>query len=132
VTETLSGKEASMPNDIPANKPQRKLYKEYLEAAESAELLLRQFEQEAERLVQENLDEKRRAAKIKQIERNRRRRLPKNTSGVTGVSRHKAKNRWQASITVHGTTHFLGAFKTFDEAVAARRQAEQDVIDSLT
>lgn len=45
-----------------------------------------------------------------------------NTSGAVGVRKHRRK--WQAFITVDGKQNHLGAFDTFDEAVAARKAAE--------
>lgn len=45
-------------------------------------------------------------------------------SGVKGVSFDKKRGLWFASITVKGKMNYLGRFKTFDEAVAARRLAE--------
>ena len=46
-----------------------------------------------------------------------------NTSGQTGVEPHGAN--WKARIGVNGTKVLLGVFKTFDEAVAARKAAEK-------
>ena len=47
-----------------------------------------------------------------------------NSTGVTGVCPY-TKNRWQAYIYVHGKQIKLGYFDNFDEAVAARRDAEE-------
>jgi hypothetical protein len=47
-----------------------------------------------------------------------------NTSGVVGVSFDRGRNRWLASIQVMGKGIGLGRFKTFPEALAARRAAE--------
>jgi hypothetical protein len=47
-----------------------------------------------------------------------------NTSGVTGVSWHKAKNKWRAHIMVEYKQIHLGLFSDFDEAVTARKEAE--------
>lgn len=47
-----------------------------------------------------------------------------NTSGVRGVSFHKTNNKWKANIQVNGKRMHLGYFKTKDEAIEARRQAE--------
>ena len=56
-----------------------------------------------------------------------------NTSGVKGVSWHKAKNKWRATITVDGKAKHLGLFESFEEAKYVReRAAEQafgDYID---
>ena len=46
-----------------------------------------------------------------------------NTSGVTGVSLDN--NRWLAQITCDGKLIRLGRFNTFDEAVSARKLAEE-------
>ena len=46
-----------------------------------------------------------------------------NTSGVTGVSLDN--NRWSAQITCDGKLIRLGRFNTFDEAVSARKLAEE-------
>lgn len=56
-------------------------------------------------------------------QQNQRRRTD-NTSGVTGVSWYAAQGKWVAEIYVGGRKKNLGYFNTFDEAVAARKQAE--------
>jgi hypothetical protein len=48
-----------------------------------------------------------------------------NTSSVTGVSRRVNRPNWYASIRVDYRTISLGSFKTFEEAVEARKQAEK-------
>lgn len=48
-----------------------------------------------------------------------------NTSGVSGVTWFSDCERWRARININGERVSLGLFKTFDEAVAARRGAEQ-------
>ena len=54
--------------------------------------------------------------------------LPKNnTSGVTGVSWHKARGKWRASITIHHEHKHLGIFEDFFQAIAARRAAEAEL-----
>lgn len=47
-----------------------------------------------------------------------------NTSGVTGVSWHKASNKWIARIKVNYKTIYLGVFTNFEDAVKARKEAE--------
>jgi HNH endonuclease/AP2 domain len=42
-----------------------------------------------------------------------------NSSGFTGVRRHRPTNRWRAEITVHGKTRSLGYFATPEAAFAA-------------
>jgi len=51
-------------------------------------------------------------------------------SGVIGVSLDVKRNLWFASITVNGKARFLGRFKDFPGAVAARRAAEAGLIGS--
>lgn len=48
-----------------------------------------------------------------------------NTSGATGVSWDKEKNKWCVSITDNYKTIFLGYYFDFNEAVEVRKQAEQ-------
>lgn len=48
-----------------------------------------------------------------------------NTSGVTGVGWDTLVNKWHARITVDGAIVNLGRFKTFNEAVIARKAAER-------
>jgi hypothetical protein len=45
-------------------------------------------------------------------------------TGTMGVNWNKAKKRWQANISVNGKRVNLGRYKTFEEAVAARREGE--------
>ena len=42
-----------------------------------------------------------------------------NVSGVKGVNWHKSRGKWQARATVNYKTHYLGLFKTLEEASAA-------------
>lgn len=48
----------------------------------------------------------------------------KNTSGVPGVHQRKDSKKWVARITINGERLYLGTFLNFQDAVAARRQAE--------
>lgn len=48
-----------------------------------------------------------------------------NTSGHAGVSWDKSKNRWRAEIVSHGKHIKLGSFINKDDAIAARKLAEQ-------
>ena len=48
-----------------------------------------------------------------------------NTSGRTGVSWAKARAIWVAQIRIGAKTHYLGSFSEFDDAVAARIEAEK-------
>lgn len=52
-------------------------------------------------------------------------RLITNTSGRTGVSWIKKRNKWRAFIGRYPNGKFLGLFDEFDEAVAARLAAEK-------
>ena len=47
-----------------------------------------------------------------------------NTSGVSGVEWLPLKNRWKATIYFKGKRYFLGHYLSFEEAVAARKRAE--------
>jgi hypothetical protein len=47
-----------------------------------------------------------------------------NTSGVQGVSWHKASNKWVVQISKKGKSTHIGLFATIDEATEARKQAE--------
>lgn len=48
-----------------------------------------------------------------------------NTSGVTGVSFNKADKKWRAYISVRGNIRSLGFFNKIDDAIAARKDAEE-------
>ncbi len=48
-----------------------------------------------------------------------------NTSGQTGVYRHKKTGKWIAQITFQGKTRYLGSYETFEEAVKARQKGEE-------
>ena len=48
-----------------------------------------------------------------------------NTSGVRGVSWNKRKQKWSASIGLQGKDIYLGAYSKFEDAVAARKSAEE-------
>lgn len=47
-----------------------------------------------------------------------------NTSGVIGVSWHKASRKWRSTITVSNKQIALGYFHNFDDAKLARTKAE--------
>jgi hypothetical protein len=49
-----------------------------------------------------------------------------NTSGVTGVSWHKAGNKWSAQGRLNGRSVHLGLFDTLLDAVAARYRWERE------
>ena len=46
------------------------------------------------------------------------------SSGVTGVSWYSQTNKWEAYISINGKRTRLGYFKTKEEAINARKQAE--------
>lgn len=48
-----------------------------------------------------------------------------NISGVTGVSWHKGISKWRARINVDGNEIQLGYFVEFEDAVRARKEAEE-------
>lgn len=48
-----------------------------------------------------------------------------NTSGVRGVCWRPKWGLWRAYITINRRQKYLGMFKNFDEAVAARKRAEE-------
>lgn len=48
-----------------------------------------------------------------------------NTSGHRGVCWRANRNKWQASIKVNGRLIHRGTFDTIEEAIVARKQAEQ-------
>ncbi len=48
-----------------------------------------------------------------------------NSSGVTGVHFSKNRNRWLAVIEVYNKKIYLGYHQNFDDAVEARKRAEQ-------
>lgn len=54
-----------------------------------------------------------------------------NTSGVTGVYLQKKTNKWKASIKFQGKNIQLGTFTEKDEAIAARKEAEEILFNPL-
>ena len=48
-----------------------------------------------------------------------------NTSGTTGVVWNKKNNKWIAQITVNYKNIYLGSFINFEDAVKARKEAEE-------
>lgn len=52
-----------------------------------------------------------------------------NKSGVTGVEWLAAKGSWRASICFKGQRHYLGSYRRFEDAVRARKRAEEDMHD---
>ena len=59
-------------------------------------------------------------------ENSRNAKTPKtNKSGVTGVHFDKAKNKWMATIKVNRKTHYLGRYVNKNDAINARKAAEE-------
>lgn len=54
-----------------------------------------------------------------------------NTSGVVGVMRYKATQKWSVQITVNRKRIFLGYFINFEDAVKARKRAEGQYANSI-
>lgn len=52
-----------------------------------------------------------------------------NTSGVPGVDWWAAKKLWRATICFKGKRRYLGAFHCFEDAVKARKRAEEELHD---
>lgn len=50
---------------------------------------------------------------------------PNNTSGVPGVSWRKDRNKWRAFISIDGKQIALGLYKRKEDAIAARKAAEE-------
>lgn len=47
-----------------------------------------------------------------------------NSSGYTGVSWSQRDRKWKVTLGYNGTTHWLGCFKSLDDAISARRAGE--------
>ena len=52
-----------------------------------------------------------------------------NTSGVTGVEWVPAANKWTAKICFKGERRYLGSYGKFEDAVKARRRAEEELFE---
>ena len=52
-----------------------------------------------------------------------------NTSGVPGVDWLAKKQRWRASICFKGKRYYLGSYTGFQDAVKARKAAEENLHD---
>lgn len=61
----------------------------------------------------------------RQICQRNQKRHSRNTSGRTGVSWNRLRNIWVAQIKVGEKSLYLGSFSDFDDAVAARIEAEK-------
>ena len=54
-----------------------------------------------------------------------------NTSGVPGVDWLSSKQRWRAMICFKGKRYYLGCYARFEDAVKARKQAEETLHDQF-
>ena len=54
-----------------------------------------------------------------------------NTSGVPGVEWMRKKQRWRATICFKGKRRYLGSYEKFEDAVKARKQAEENVFGTF-
>lgn len=54
-----------------------------------------------------------------------------NTSGVPGVEWRPTKQRWRATICFQGKRRYLGSYRRFEDAVNARKQAEEALHDKF-
>lgn len=54
-----------------------------------------------------------------------------NTSGVPGVEWAAQKQRWRASICFKGRRRYLGLYRNLDDAVKARKRAEEELFDAF-
>lgn len=52
-----------------------------------------------------------------------------NTSGVTGVEWVPNTNQWKAVIFFKGKRHYLGCYRKFEDAVKARKRAEDELFE---
>ena len=54
-----------------------------------------------------------------------------NTSGVPGVDWLSGKGRWRATICFKGKRYYLGSYDLFEDAVKARKYAEENLHDKF-
>ncbi len=54
-----------------------------------------------------------------------------NTSGVPGVDWLSSKQRWRAMICFKGKRYYLGCYARFEDAVKARKRAEETLHDQF-
>jgi len=54
-----------------------------------------------------------------------------NTSGVTGVCWQARKRKWLADICFKGKRYSLGYYQQFEDAVKARKRAEEELHDKF-
>ncbi|WP_195264571.1 AP2 domain-containing protein [Clostridium sp. 1001275B_160808_H3] len=51
--------------------------------------------------------------------------IKSNTSGITGVTWDKSKGKWMAQIVFKGKSYYLGRYENKEDAVKARKEAEE-------
>ncbi len=54
-----------------------------------------------------------------------------NTSGVPGVDWRASKGLWRATICFKGQRRYLGSYRRFEDAVKARKRAEEEFHDKF-
>ena len=54
-----------------------------------------------------------------------------NTSGVPGVTWVVRDRQWRATIRFKGERHYLGEYRNFEDAVKARKRAEEDLFGNF-
>jgi len=54
-----------------------------------------------------------------------------NTSGVPGVDWRASKGLWRASICFKGKRYYLGSYRSFEDAVRARKRGEEELHDKF-
>ena len=59
------------------------------------------------------------------LEASKRKRLPSNASGYTGVYQNKKTGKWIAQITFKRKTYYLGSYEKLEDAIKARLRGEE-------
>ena len=59
------------------------------------------------------------------LEASKRKLLPSNQSGFTGVYQNKKTGKWTAQITFKKKTYYLGSYDKMEDAVKARKRGEE-------
>jgi len=72
----------------------------------------------------DNRKENLRACSMSQNQMNKKKQI-NNTSGYTGVQWYKSRNKWRAVIEVNKKVHHLGYFDKKEDAIKARKEAEE-------
>lgn len=54
-----------------------------------------------------------------------------NTSGVKGVGWDSSRGKWRAQITFKGKNYGLGSYSTKEEAIRARKEAEEKLFKPI-